>query len=117
MDFYYDSRKKVKGLNISQEEFMNYEEDTYDVLGSVFIRELDSIKQNGEFKIQEEECRFDLISYKHIKTTDYWWIIMEYNNYIDFDIKIGDKYKIPNPIDINRLIQKLIVKRNLSNMK
>ena len=32
MDFYYDKNKKVKGDIVSQEAFMDYKEDTYDVL-------------------------------------------------------------------------------------
>ena len=117
MDFYYDAKSKIKGQVISQEEFMNFEHDTYDVLGSVFLRELDTITESGEYKVTDEECRFDLISYKRLKTTDYWWLIMEYNNFIDWDIKMGDNYKIPNPFSVNKLIQRMIFRNNTSKLK
>ena len=117
MDFYYDSKSKVKGDVISHEEFMNFEHDTYDVLGSVFLRELNSIKKTTENKVLEEKNRFDIISYKHFKTSDYWWVIMEFNDFIEFNINIGDMYKLPNIIDINKLIQKMIVKRNYSKLR
>ena len=117
MDFYYNTKKKVKGELISQEEFMNFEFDTYDVLGSVFLRELDNVPEKSEHKTVDEEYRFDLISYKHLQVSDYWWVIMEYNKYIDWNITIGDKYKVPNPFGINKLIQKMILKNNTSKLK
>ena len=47
--------------------------------------------------------RPDLISYKAYGTTDFWWVIMEYNNIIDplLDLKIGMILKIP---ELNRVI-------------
>ncbi len=117
MDFYYDKNKKVENNSVSQEAFMNYEEDTYDVLGSVFIRNIPKLEQIAEGKIVDEDCRFDNLSYKHFQKVDYWWILMEYNEFIDWGIKTGDKFKIPSIIDINSLIHKLIVQKNYYNLK
>ena len=117
MDFYYDIKKRISGVSFSHEEIMNYEEDTYDVLGSVFLRELsEKVGQISEHVAFDEEYRFDAISYNHLKTSDFWWVIMEYNNYIDFDIKLNEKYKIPNLKDINRLKHSLIIRKNLNNL-
>ena len=116
MDFYYNKKSKVKNETISQEEFMDFGFDTYDVLGSVFFRELDTVAEISEHKVLEDEYRFDLISYNNLQTVDYWWIIMDYNGYINWDIKIGDKYKIPNPIGINKLVQRMIFKNNTSKL-
>lgn len=116
MDFYYDYTKNPDKSIISPEEFMNFEEDTYDVLGSVFIREIGDITQISEHKVIDKECRFDLLSFEHMRSVEYWWILMEYNNFIDFGIQIGDKYKVPSVAGINKKIQSLIVRNNLNNI-
>ena len=92
---------RVPNNMLVEEQFMNWDEDTYDVLGSVFLREMNtSVRQNGEMEVSENECRFDNISYKMTNSTDFWWFIMEFNNYIDWDVKSNEILKIPNIDDI-----------------
>ena len=117
MDFYYDIKKRQPGIVISHEEVMDYVDDTYDVLGSVFLRELSEIGQISEHIVVSDEYRFDAISYNHLNTSDFWWVVMEFNEYIAFNIKLGEKYKIPNLIDINRLKQSLVIRKNLNKLK
>ena len=112
MDFYYDKNKKVDGDMVSQEAFMDYKEDTYDVLGSVFIRNIDKLEQGAEGKITDENCRFDNLSYKWYSKVNYWWILMEFNAYIDWGIQEGDNFKVPKVQSISSLIHKLIVRKN-----
>ena len=116
MDFYYDAKRKITGVAIAHEEYIDYIDDTYDVLGSVFLRELNSVGQISEHVAFDEEYRFDAISYNHLKTSDFWWVVMEYNDYIDFNIKLNEKYKIPNIMDINRLRQNIVIRKNYNNL-
>ena len=117
MDFFYDKNKKVDGDRISQEAFMDFKEDTYDVLGSVFLRNISKIEQVAEGTVTDEECRFDNISYKHFQKVNFWWILMEYNDYLDWDIKTGDTFKVPSQVSINSMIHKLIIQNNYLNLK
>ena len=117
MDFYYDKNKKVNGDIVSQEAFMNYEEDTYDVLGSVFIRNIPKLDQVAEGTITDENCRFDNLSYKHFQKVNYWWILMEYNNFIDWGIQEGDQFKIPSIVGISKMLHNLVISKNFNSLK
>ncbi len=116
MDFYYDKTKKVNGDRVSLEAFIDYKEDTYDVLGSVFIRNINKLDQESEDTITDHNCRFDNISYKHYGSVNYWWILMDYNEFIDWSIQEDDKYKIPKLSDISSTIHKLTIRKNYINM-
>jgi hypothetical protein len=49
-----------------------------------------------------EECRPDLISYNIYGKTDYWWILLKFNNIIDIfeELKGGFILKVPDRRDI-----------------
>lgn len=94
-------------------QFMNWDEDTYDVLGSSFLKRMNrEVEQSGEARILECECRFDVISHKYTKQQNYWWFFMEYNDKIDWDIRSEEHIKIPNLSSIFFLRSDMILSNN-----
>jgi len=117
MEYFFNRKIKLKGDVFAQEYFMEYKEDTFDVLSSSFLRNIDALPQQSEVKVRENDCRFDVISYKQLANTNLWWILMEYNNKIDFNIQSHELLKIPNQNGIMSLLHKLRVKENIKNLK
>lgn len=99
---------------IPEVAFMEWNEDTYDVLGSVFLKEMNTkVSQQGEMRVNENECRFDNIAYKALGNPNFWWFMMEYNEHIDWNIPADHIIKIPSINDIIVLKDQMIVKQNL----
>lgn len=116
-DFYINQNPadKVLGNMLPEQLFMEWNEDTYDVLGSVFLREMNTeVRQSGELEVNENECRFDNLSYKMSGSTDFWWFIMEYNNYVDWQVPANAVLKVPNIDDIFILKNSMAVRQNLA---
>lgn len=83
--------------------FLEYT-DNYDPLNSEFLRLLPTLESNGRFAVQSEIMRPDLISYSIYKDTQYWWIIMMYNNIFEIaDIQIGLILDYPSLSDLEGL--------------
>ena len=117
MKFYYNHEVKVPFNIMPLEKFIKFEEDTYDVLGSVFLEKLNKVvDQDAEVKVLENECRFDVLSHKFMQETDYWWVLMEYNNFIDWDIRQSDSLKIPVISQLMMLEQEMILSSNAQKM-
>ncbi len=117
-DFFIDKTKPFTENVLPLEAFMEFKEDTYDVLSSVFLREMnDEVSHVGETKVGEYEYRFDNLSFKKVGSTDYWWFLMEYNNYIDWNIPSSAIIKIPSTNDIFSLRSTMVLKQNFSDRK
>ena len=79
------------------QKFIPYAEDVYDILDSYFIRKVKKLRVYGVTKVQGEEARPDLISYRLYDTTLYWYILMLFNDYISVtDILEGDTINYPS---------------------
>jgi len=80
----------------------------YDPLDSYFLRELPNLQSRGQYSVQNEAKRPDLISYRFYGTTNYWWIVMLYNNILSVEELIaGTVLEIPSEEDISRLFFRL----------
>lgn len=54
--------------------------DNYDPLTSSFLRNVKTLTSRGYYVVQTEEYRPELISYKIYENTQYWWILLIYND-------------------------------------
>jgi len=118
-DFFINLDQEFGDLDAGMPEdaFMEYNEDTYDVLGSVYLREMNTkVSQSGEMRVAEHECRFDNISHSMFQTAGFWWFVMEYNDYIDWNIKAEKIIKIPNFGEIFELKDSMVSRQNLANL-
>ncbi len=76
------------------EKFIEKDLDFFDVYNSNFLFLINEIKEYGEFKVTNEERRIDLISYNIYGSTQFWWMLLEYNDIVDqFAISKGDVLK------------------------
>ena len=83
------------------EKFCSLENDTYDILTSYFIDRMKDLPMVGIYKVSGEERRPDLVSYEIYEDTQYWWILMNYNNLIFVDdISEGTEIGYPSIDDL-----------------
>jgi len=54
--------------------------DNYDPLTSFLHTEVQTLPAQGFFKVQGQDGRPDLISFEIYNDTQYWWVLMIYNN-------------------------------------
>lgn len=61
-------------------KFMSFENDVHDPLTSFFFQKLKSLPVRGKYKITVDSGRPEFISQILFGNTQYWWLIMEYND-------------------------------------
>ena len=96
-------------------KFMDYSDDLkgvaagrFDPLTSFFLRELPKLRSRGQYAIQVEEFRPDQISFKFFGTTEYWWVIMSYNNMLSIEeLTTGTILEIPSEESMSQLFFRL----------
>jgi hypothetical protein len=96
-------------------KFMDYSDDQtgasagrFDPLTSFFLQELPKLRSRGQYVIQNEEFRPDLISFRFFRTTEYWWLIMAYNNMLSVEeLTTGTKLEIPSEEAMSKLFFRL----------
>lgn len=110
MLFFIDLEKETdKRFDISK--FFEFT-DNYDPLSSGFVSSLKSISMGGLYTITKEDGRPDLISNNIYGDTQYWWILMLYNDYVIVeDFKIGEQIKYPSLTELEDLYFSLKVKQ------
>lgn len=93
--FYINSKYK-SGERFDLAKFLDYS-DNYDPMTSMFIHELKSLREAGVYVVQFEEANPALLSYSIYGNTQYWWILLLYNDKIDFsDLRAGDTIRYPS---------------------
>lgn len=66
-------------------KFVPFVPDFHDFLQSYLIEQISSLTPDGKFTITSEEGDPALISYKIYNDTQFWWLLMLYNDIIGFD--------------------------------
>ena len=59
--------------------------DSLDPLTSEFLRLMPALESSGRYTVQDEESRPDLMSFRIYGDTQYWWILLLYNQIIDVE--------------------------------
>lgn len=83
-------------LDLESDERFNFSKfieftDAFDPINSYFLEEVKKLPVGGNFAVSGEDGRPDLISSKIFGNTQYWWILMYYNDYTNIeDIVSGD---------------------------
>lgn len=85
-------------------KFMAFTEEGHDILTSYFMLKLGDLKPVGSFVVSTEAGRPDVVSHKLYDSTQYWWLILAYNNMIHHDeLVTGTVLKIPSLSDMESL--------------
>jgi hypothetical protein len=85
-------------------KFLEFNQDVYDLLNSHFSNNIAALPFEGFYIIQGTEARPDLISFEIYGETMYWWILLIYNNIVNFeDLIEGYRVDYPSITDIEEL--------------
>ena len=99
--------------NIDMARFVDFDNENSgrpSFLTSYIISQIRQIKNYSTMEIESKYIDSpDFISYsKYQGQHMYWWIIMIYNNLLDFnELTFGKQIKIPNISDVNRILSNL----------
>jgi hypothetical protein len=105
--FYFDEAYE-SDIRYDQGKLLEYDEGFRDLVNSYFVFEIKNLELEGKYVIVGEEERPDLLSYKIYKHTQYWWIILLYNDIIEIDeIKNGLVINYPSIDSLEELYFKL----------
>lgn len=78
-------------------KFMNFSNDTFDVLTSNFIRTVKELESGGQRIIIGESDRPDLLSFRLYGSPQYWWILLIYNDLSSIeDLNEGQNISFPS---------------------
>jgi len=104
MTLYYINLDYETDIRFDNAKFLDYSEGCYETLTSSFLYEIEKLPPVDRFTVTSEEKRPDLISQKIYGSTQYWWLLMEYNNIIDINnIVNGTIFEYPDLIDLENI--------------
>lgn len=85
-------------------KFCEFVEGAYDSVESYFLQELAKLPAYGYYQVVGESGRPDLLSYRIYGSTQYWWILLFYNNLLSIDdIENNMNIRYPSLDDIEIL--------------
>lgn len=84
----------------------------FDPLTSYTLDQLKKLPVKGNYAISGEDGRPDLVSYRIYGSTQYWWLLMFYNDKINIeDIKTSDILYYPSLDDLENFYFSLKIKQ------
>ena len=94
--FYINLSKPPSRLLYDVSRLMEYSEGVYDDFTSYFIEEMRKLPSAGTYRV-EEDNRPDIYSDAIYGSTDFWYILLLYNNIVLVsDMKRGDELRYPS---------------------
>lgn len=75
-------------------KFMPFQ-DIYDIVDSYFLTELSQLPTIGTYTVTTDN-RPDLLSYEIYNNVNYWWILLLYNNLMNFRLTVGQVIRYPS---------------------
>jgi len=89
--------------------------DNLDPLTSEFLRLMPALESSGRYTVLDEDSRPDLLSYRIYGDTQYWWILLLYNQIIDVESLVtGTILLYPSISDLESLYFSLSAKERAS---
>lgn len=93
-------------------KFMQFDTDSYNILDSYLCSQVKKLPYSGALAVTTQVNRPDLISYDIYGHTQYWWLLMLYNDYTSpYDLTSGALVKYPNLNSIENLYFTLSTKQ------
>ena len=104
MFFIDDSLTTDKRFDMAK--FLEFTDDL-DPLNSFMILNINRLPEHGSMIVSNQELRPDLLSYKIYGDTQYWWLLLKYNNILNInDLYKGRKISYPSLNDIEYLYER-----------
>ena len=123
MSIFFQNKDNQYSTNIDMAKFISFDEETGrpSILTSYFITQIRQIKNYEVVSITNELLEApDFVSFKRYQQNHgYWWIIMIYNNLLDFsELSFGMQIKVPLLSEINKIIANMqLAETNVKNQK
>jgi len=96
-------------------KFLEFSNDSFDILTSFFIKELKNLPSRGNTLITIEENNPELLSYLIYGDTQYDWVLMEYNSLTNIsELKNGMTINYPSLTELESLYFSLVSKESNS---
>lgn len=109
-EFFYSSEIE-SDERFDMAKFMEYT-DNFDPLTSRFFEKARKFKVGGKRLVQNADSRPDILASDIYKDTQYWWIILLYNNILKIDDLYPEtKLEYVSPNDIEDFVFGLRVKQ------
>ena len=71
-------------------KFINFNKDNIDPLNCFMLLNVSRLPEHGTYIVKNEQSRPDLLSYSIYNDTQYWWLLMLYNDITDIkNLKTG----------------------------
>lgn len=81
--------------------------DALDPLNSFMIININKLPEYGTIMITNQELRPDLLSYRIYGDTQYWWLLLKYNNILDInELYNGRIIRYPSLDDIEYMYER-----------
>jgi hypothetical protein len=104
MTLFYINTELETPRRFNSEKFMEFLNGNYDILTAYLYNRLKELPLSGVYKVISGEANPALISYRIYGDTQYWYLLLLYNDVIDFrDVKIGDRIKFFDLSDLEDL--------------
>jgi len=103
MSLFFINLEKATEERYALSKFLSFT-DNYDPLTSTFLLKLSDLKVNSAVLVQGQDKRPDNLSYSIFQDTQYWWVLLYYNDKLSFeDITTGEIIKVPNLDELEEL--------------
>jgi hypothetical protein len=114
--FFFINLDKDGPTRLEPSKFFSYT-DNYDPLTSYFLSELRNLPAAGYFTITGgEEGRPDNLAHKVYRDTQYWWLLMAYNDITNINqFTIGLELKYPSISAVENLYFSLKIQEQANN--
>ena len=85
------------GVRTDLSKFMLFDVDSYDVNTAQIFTLIRELPVSGEYTVQGQDGRPDLVSYEIYNDTQYWWVLLIYNGMTDTsEIVHADTLRFPD---------------------
>lgn len=101
---YYINNKMSSINRYDMSKFLEFDTDSYCILDSFLCSQIKNLPYSGALAVTTQVNRPDLVSYDIYGHTQYWWLIMLYNDYTSpTDLTSGALVKYPSLNSIENL--------------
>lgn len=109
---YYINNELASETRYDMSKFMEYVDGCYCILDSYLCSQVKNIPYSGVLTVTSQAGRPDLVSYDIYGSTQYWWVIMLYNDISSpQDLVVGMPISFPSISSLENLYFTLSTKQ------
>lgn len=87
----------TSSLRFDMSKFILFDTDVFEPVTSHLWSQIKTLESGGQYIVTGDDYRPDNVSYKIYGTTEFWWVLLIYNDKLSFnDLQHGDELKYPS---------------------